>query len=204
MYAHECPRSLTSTYQHSQMSRCLAGRREPPVRSIERKSLTLVPYDVGSGASWIELDMELEDDLLASRGDRAADGETGLAAPEPGRLWVRSMGFKVFWLSWLLWLSTESVDEDERERRMYGRGGGFFGSWGWGTGCSRGSGTSAPYSSTIRGGGRSTIASSSCIRLQTMSTQRRLVDQTNGPLSGALLHHIRFPSLPSLEAPHLF
>ena len=67
------------------------------MKSANRKSVTiaLVLHDVGSGASWIELDTELEDDLLASRGERAADGETGLA-PEPGRLWDRSMGFKVF------------------------------------------------------------------------------------------------------------
>ena len=115
----------------------------------------------GSGASWIELERELAEDLRPKRGSFAADGEIGLAAADPGRLCVLSMGDTVLWL---FWLSTESVDDDERERRMYGRGGGFFGSSVGGMGFSTGGGTSAPYSSTIRGGGRSTIASSSCMR----------------------------------------
>ena len=83
--------------ERERMGPCLAGQRcQLPHEIHERDGFTLVLHDVGSGASWIELDMELEDDLRASRGDRTADGETGLAAPEPGRLCDLSMGARVF------------------------------------------------------------------------------------------------------------
>lgn len=55
------------------------------------------------------------------------------------------------------------VDDDERERRIYGRGGGLSTCGDAGSGSMSGA-ISAPKSSrrTARGGGRSTIASSSC------------------------------------------
>ena len=155
VYTHRCSCGLEGSYQQSSVL--------PDSISCfgSAKSWTSHLHAGGSGASWIELERELAEDLRPKRGSFAADGEIGLAAADPGRLCVLSMGDTVLWL---FWLSTESVDDDERERRMYGRGGGFFGSSVGGMGFSTGGGTSAPYSSTIRGGGRSTIASSSCMR----------------------------------------
>lgn len=86
----------------------------------------------------------------------------GLAVAEVGvrpPLSDRSMGDETFWVS------TDTAELDERERRMYGRGGSFWGSDGevaTGDARSRSDGMlSEPYSSTRRGGGRSTIASRS-------------------------------------------
>ena len=54
-----------------------------------------------------------------------------------------------------------TVDEEDRVRRMYGLGGGFLGSSEAGDVDSGGGTPSAANSSTSRGGGRSTMASSS-------------------------------------------
>ena len=111
--------------------------------------------DVGSSVS----NMDPADALLPSDGGRDTDGEMGLAVAEPGRLWVFSMTGEV--PPPLPWLSTESVDEEDRVRRMYGLGGGFLDSSETGDVDSGGGTPSAANSSTSRGGGRSTMASSS-------------------------------------------
>ena len=93
---------------------------------------------------------------------RDPDGETGLGVAEFG---VRPPFNDLSIGEDRLCVSTDTVELDDRERRMYGRGGGFFdscGEVGVVTVCSRSKGRlSGPYSSTRRGGGRSTIASKS-------------------------------------------
>lgn len=143
-------------------------------------------------ASFVELADELRESV---DGLDNADGDMGLAVAEVGvrpPLRDRSIGDAT------LWVSTDTAELEERVRRMYGRGGSFCASCGdvaTGEPRSRSDGTlSEPYSSTKRGGGRSTIASRSCITSHLNKRHAEAI-RMSAPPCATLRRHIRLPSL---------